>query len=477
MTSPTASTPPPLFAPLFTLQQLLAIIKAHRWVVALSIILCVIVIAALTLVTPRSWMATADIYVDYREGDLVTGRNFSAMLDDSYLQTQIDMIRSQAVALDVIQKRGLRSTAAYREALQDRGEAYALDKLIESITKNTTVSKGQNSRVLTVGFEAKSPEEAQAMTNAIVQSYLDVTLNIASSSAKSLQEQYSAQLETLRNEANAIEASITRYRQEHQLLGVIGETDHASLLLTDLRQELRSLQTRTIEAETRLQSIQRQLSQGMRAEDLAELALSTTLNDQKSKLTESTRLVNESRATLGINHPTLQGLQAQQTAIQHNIARTAQSLLTDIRNAPQTLRAQQQLIEKRIREQEARVLEQLQHQDRLHALARQRASVDQVYQAALQKYDNLLMASSVNAPNLTVLKRAEVPSAPSRPKPLLNLLAALVVGTLIGLALTVILEFRNRRVRCLDDLLQHSNTRFLGHFNSKTQPLRQGATS
>lgn len=43
------------------------------------------------------------------------------------------------------------------------------------------------------------------MTNAVVRAYVDVTLRVASSSARSLREQYSAQLDTLRAEADTIQ--------------------------------------------------------------------------------------------------------------------------------------------------------------------------------------------------------------------------------------------------------------------------------
>ncbi|MGV8617852.1 hypothetical protein ACV36Q_32515, partial [Pseudomonas aeruginosa] len=56
----------------------------------------------LLLVLPRVWTASSDVFIDYRENDPINGRSFSALLDESYMQTQIDMIRSQAVADHVI---------------------------------------------------------------------------------------------------------------------------------------------------------------------------------------------------------------------------------------------------------------------------------------------------------------------------------------------------------------------------------------
>ena len=54
------------------------------------------------LFLPRTYTATAEIYIEYRGSDPILGRQFSAMQDESYMATQIDIIKSDDVARYVI---------------------------------------------------------------------------------------------------------------------------------------------------------------------------------------------------------------------------------------------------------------------------------------------------------------------------------------------------------------------------------------
>lgn len=94
-----------------------------------------------TLLLPTVWTASSDLYIDYKENDPISGRGLSAMLDDSYMQTQIDMIRSHVVAEEVIRAQGLDETVQYREQAQKHGVARAKDQLVERLVRNTQVEK------------------------------------------------------------------------------------------------------------------------------------------------------------------------------------------------------------------------------------------------------------------------------------------------------------------------------------------------
>ncbi|MCH3786616.1 hypothetical protein LZB36_09275, partial [Campylobacter jejuni] len=86
----------------------------------------------------------------------------------------------------------------------------AHNDLVEYIRRNLEVVKQQNSRVLTVSFSANTPQKAREFTNAVVNSYLAVSQNISSAAARARSEQYSAQLEQLRGEVDAIQDKLTR---------------------------------------------------------------------------------------------------------------------------------------------------------------------------------------------------------------------------------------------------------------------------
>jgi len=454
--------------PLFTLRQLTSMLRARRGQILGITGATVLIVAILTIVLPRAWTASSDVYIDYRENNPIGGQNFSAALDDSYMQTQIDMIKSHVVADEAIKNLGLQSTTEYRESVAQDGVAKADDRLVARITNSTKVEKGSNSRVLSVSYTGRSPDEAQQMANAIVQAYITVSRRMAFSSARALLEQYNAQLEDLRKEADAIQEKLTAYRQKAGIVGNTDSQDEDVQLLDQLTAALNLAKTQRIEAETRRDAATRQLKAGVRIEDLPQSAQITTLNDLKSKLADTERRISEAQASLGSRHPTLISLRAERTELQRRINLTAQASLGGLQSDVQRLTAQEHALQQQADTQRAKVLERLIHHDQIAAYQRQQASVEQVYRSALQKYDGLLTASNVNAPNLSVLRQAELPSAPSRPRTFLNLAAGVLVGAMMGLCIALLLELRHRRIRCVDDILQCVATPLLGSIAPNT---------
>ncbi|MEI2414835.1 hypothetical protein V8Z80_01490 [Orrella sp. JC864] len=437
---------------LFTLNQIAAMILARRRLVLGTAALIVLLTLVIVLVVPRTWTAYSDLYIDYRENDPIMGRMFSAALDDSYVQTQMDMLRSHVVASAVLDSQGLRREQAYLDTAASEGEARAVSRMIESIIRNTEIERPGGSRVIRVAYSGNSPEQARDIANAIVQSYIRITQDIALKAARSRSEQYNIQLEQLRAELDRIQDEMTRYQRQTGILE-IGERDDLGLRqLNELTTQLALLQNRRQEAEANNEITAKLVAQGARIDELPEIAQLPSINDLKSKLSDVNRRLADAQAVYGSNHPAVRGLAQERSGIQARIDSEARAALERNRNEAARYAAQEDALQAAIAKERTALLEEKQHRDRIAAYQRQLASVQQIYNTALQKYDGLLMASNVTTPNLTVLRAAELPTVPARPRKVQSLVASAIVGLVAGLMLALLAELRQRRVRCPDDM-------------------------
>lgn len=433
---------------LLTLNQIRAMLAARRALVAWVTLGIVFATLVVVLVMPRVWTSTADIVIDYKENDPITGRSFSALLDDSYMQTQIDLIKSQAVAERMLRTLGLLPPRT------DTGGARTneYDELVESIGRNLEVNSQRSSRVLSVSFSAETPQKARDYANAIVNAYIQVSQELATSGARARTEQYNAQLEQMRKEIEAIQAKLTQYQQETGIIDAQQADNLESRRLNDLMEALLAVQTQLQEAQARTQAIDRLLAAGVRPEDLPQVGQVIAINDMREGLTMLNRQLGEVQGALGANHPTIRGLTAERQQLRADIARQARAAIEVQRGEPLRLQAQMDALQGEIDAQRAKVLERMRQRDQVVAYQRQLAGVEQVYNTALQKYDGLLMASNITSPNLSVLRPAELPTLPARPRKTQSMVMGLVVGLAIGLMLALLLELSVRRVRSPDDL-------------------------
>ena len=452
-------------------------LAARRGLILLTFALVVFGTAALLVVTPRSWTASTDVLVDYRDSDPISGRTFSALLDDSYLHTQIDLLRSQRVASQAIDLVGWRETADYADAVARDGRTVTDARLLERVTQNVSVQTTRGSRVLSIAYEAGSPEEARDVVNAIVAAYLAITQDMALSAARSRSEQYTAQIEQLRHEANSVQDALTQYVRDHQIVGTTADSDvdmRRLQAMNALRVEVANRREGAQASVERIRSLQ---SQGVPADQLPDVAQLPTLQALKHQLSDVERRRTEASGRLGPQHPVMRGLGAERAALQAQLKTEAQAALAGVGVEAERLQAQEARLTQDIEAVQARILATRAHRDRIAAYQRQLASVEQVYNAALQKYDGLLMASHIVQANLSVLRAAEAPTTPSAPRKGASLAASLIAGLALGLILALMLELAVRRVRCADDLRRGSRLALLGQVGAHVAPAPRGATA
>ena len=432
--------------------QIGAMLAARRRLVVFVTFVTVAATAAVLTVMPRTWTAWSDVYVDYKASDLIAGRQFSAVQDESYLQTQIGILTSQAVIERMIENLGLRRSADYQKLAARIGDERAFAQLSRTIQGSTTVSKG-SSRVIGVGYSSDSPTQARDYANELVRSYLSLSAQLASTAARSRSEQYNAQLEKLRAEADRIQNEMTAYQQKTGIVNVNEKDDVVTAELASLTTALVNLHSQRQEASARLQATTT-LLRTTKPEELPDIAGLPVIADLKSKISDADRRLSEARAVLGPNHPRIRAIVAEQAELRGRLASEANAALGARRLDVGRLEVQEDETKRAIDVRQARLLQQKAQRDRITAYQRELEGAERVYNAATQKYDELLMAGNVTPVNLTVLREAETPTIPTKPRVLTSLAMSVGVGLALGLCLALVLELGSRRLRSSDDLLR-----------------------
>lgn len=444
-------------------KQLTSIIAARRGIICATLLTSMVLTIIVTLLLPKTYTASSDVFLDYKGNDPISGRLFSPILDESYIQTQLNMLKSRALAEKVIDTLDLERAPSYQESVERHGRARARSLLIQHINDNTRVITHRSSHVIEVEYAATTPGQARALTNAIVRAYIDLNQQISSDAARARREQYSVQLEHLRKEADAIQKKLTQYQQEVGILDPDEHNDLQSRQLGNLMASLIDVQNRQQEAQARKNVTDSLLRNGVRIDELPEIAQLPNINDLKSKLSDVNKRLADIQEVLGPRHPKTLALISEHDGIDARITREARASLKAQQIDTRRLTIQEQALKQQVDAQHARLLKQKQHRDTIISYQRQLASVEHIYAAALAKYDEILMASNIDTFGLTVLHVAETPGVHSRPLLLQNIAASIPVGLALGFCLALLCELSQRRVRCEDDLVRGLPLPLIGH--------------
>jgi uncharacterized protein involved in exopolysaccharide biosynthesis len=441
-----------LHDPGISLTQIGAMLAARKTLMGVVSVVTVVAAIGISLALPKTYTAKAEIYIEYRGADPILGRQFSAMQDESYMATQVDIIRSDDVVRHIIDSTRAMEQPDMRELVASKGEAVSRSALLKAISADLEVVPRRNSRVLELQFSAKDPAFARDALNAAIKGYMDITSKIHTSPAKARQEQYSAQLLALQTEVDRIQGEITAYQQREGILDADERLDTGARQFADLNGRLLGIQASMAEASTRKRAVQSLVAGGTKVSDVPEISRLEGVRDIRLRLIDVDSRLSEASGVLGPNHPKYKALLADRDALVSQLERAAGSALQSIEQEERRFSDQAGQLQRDIAARQQQLLEMKKHRDVIASYQRQLASAQQVYNAAVARYDEILIQSNVNTPTIAVLQWAEKPVRHSKPNIVNNVIVSIPGGLILGLLCALLLELSYRRVRCTEDL-------------------------
>lgn len=413
-------------------QILLSAVRARYRVILVVIAATFAVTLIISLLLPRTYVASADMLVDGRNDQFmgVNGET-NARERTGYLQTQVDLITSRRVAGKVVDSLKLAEQPASRAAFfkATEGEGDIDEWLAGNLLKYLKVDTSQSS-VIRIIFASVDPAFSARVANAFAHAYLDTALELRVEPSRQTAAWFDEQMKDLRATLDKAQAKLTDFQRAK---GIVDERyDIENLVLTQLATELARVQNQRAgivipEPPTRT------------GDPGASL---------RAELLRSESRLRELSARLGSNHPAYQRQLAETNQLRTALQGEAGGGNTGARSPAQReadLRAA-------LATQQAKVLEMKQYRQQLGVLSRDVEIAQKAYETALQHSLDKQVESRANLTNISLLHAASAPFTPTKPRIVLNLALAIVVGGLLGLAIVYLMENFDHRVRSQGDL-------------------------
>jgi polysaccharide biosynthesis transport protein len=440
-----------------TVLQFLHVLRARWRLFALVIVLVVGAVAAVNELATRTYTATASVLVDVNSQDPVSGAApaGAAARSDSYILTQLDVVKSERVALGAIRalKLGDDAQLGYRKAWdkafvgQPRTDAEYEAWVAEQFAKSLEVSPTRASGVLTVSFKAEHPEVAARVANAVVQSYVDTTLQLRVEPARQSSSFFDERARQLRETLEAAQARLLAYQRSHGVLVAADRLDVESLRLAELSSQLVALQALGIESSSREAQAARQ------GERMPEVTANPVVAGLNSELSRQQARLSELSSRLGDSHPQVQEATASIAKLREQLGAATRQVSAGmgINNSVNQSRLAQ--LRNSISEQQQKLLRLRSQQDDAAVLQRDVQNAQKAYDMVLARATQTGLESLNQQTNVAVLKRANVPLKPSSPNVASNLTLGAVLAVIFALCVVLTLELLDRRLRTDADVV------------------------
>ena len=431
-----------------TLTQIFMALRA-RWLSALLVLLSVGgLVLAVTLVLPKRYTAVAAVVLDVKSPDPIAGVVLPGMTVSGYMATQVDVLRSERVALRALQTLKLDQSAEqkalWQSATEGRGDFRAW--LADDVLNHLEVKPARDSNVINVSYTAPDPDFASAVANAFVKAYIDTTLDLRVEPAKLYNSFFDDRAKDLRDALEKAQTRLSAYQREKGILVNDERLDIENSRLSELSSQLVALQAVAEESGSRQRQAAANPSQ------TPEVLSSQLLEGLVAELSRQESRLKELKERLGDQHPEVRQLQASISGLSTRIdseTRRVTGSLTVNNSVNQARMAQ---LRTALDQQRARLMMLKGQRDEAGTLLRDVENAQKAYDAVVARVSETSTESQNTQTNVSVLKHATVPAFPSSPRLRLNLAAGLALGLLLAIGFAIVRELRDQRVRSEDDV-------------------------
>ena len=452
------------------LEAILQLLKS-RWWVLLSLPLIASLIALMIDKSEEPiYSASAKLLIDYRmplEGELA-GEILPVGLQESYVATQLEIIRSRRVAEKVFEKLNLSSDPQWRrdfEAVREPGQSFS-SWAVDSLLVGLGVTIGKDSRLVNVWYSDSDRRFAARAANAFVDAYRDTNKELGHNPANESAEAVESLLDDLRGKLERAERNLSNYQQLTGIIDTNEELDVENRHLRELAQQRLVAEAKEREAESRLAALDRMMSSGGTPESLPQLLPSDFIQQMQIDIMRKEAELAESSMTLGKRNPELRRLEAEVVSMRERLQEEAAKVVDGFR---QELLEARELAEgaRRIEAaQKERVLDLKNARDGLQPLLREVESARASYDRSLRMYSEYAMHGSLNRTNVAILDSAVTPLLASSPHTIKVVGSALLGGLVLAIGLVFGWEVVDRRVRSHVDIPNLHGGSYLGKLPS-----------
>ncbi|WP_423595118.1 chain length determinant protein EpsF [Roseateles sp. MS654] len=425
----------------------MSIIRARWSLVVLVIALTTLTALGVSLMLPKRYVAAASVVVDAKP-DPVSALIYPGLASPAFMNTQVDVIASDRVALRVVRDLRLTELPELRQQWQEAQLEGTMEQWVaDGLRGNMDVKPSKESNVLTVTYKSPSPQVAATMANAFVKAYLATSLDLRVEPARQYAGYFDIQAKTALEKLEAARAKLSAYEREHGILASDERMDVETARLNELSSQLVGLQALSSESGSR----QGQAARG--ADTLPDVLANPVVSQLKADVSRAEAQLQQLSTRYGDNHP--QVIEAKAA-----VADTRAKLRAETSRVTGAVAATNNINKQREAETRAQLDAQREKvaklklaRDEASGLMREVESAQRAYENITTRLNQTSLESQTTQSNVNVLTEATPPRAPASPRIGLNTALAFVAGVILAVGIALLLELRDRKVRDADDVM------------------------
>ena len=434
--------------------QFLLVLRA-RWRAALVTFVAVVAVGvALAFLLPKKYAATSSIVVDFKGTDPVLGIMMPAQLVPGYLATQVEIARSHKVAVQAVKRLNLADNPTARDLWRadTQGQGNIEDWLAERLLRDLDADPAKEGALIEITYHGRDPVFAAQVANAFAEAYQAVNLQLRVEPARATATWFDDQISGLKKDLERKQAALSEYQRAKGIHSSDERLDVENAKLNELMAAYTTTQSQSIDLQSRMRQLMEFLGRGADPASLPDVLANVLVQQLKAALAQSEAKLQQISSQLGANHPDVMRLKADIATQRDRLSAEVANVAKSIGNSANIAQKREAELRQAVAVQKERLLNLNVGRDQLSVLVREVDAAQRAYETAYARFNQTNLEGQATQTNLAVLNRAVAPLRPSSPKSLLIVIAAIGLGAFLAVAMALVREAVDRRVRSDEEL-------------------------
>jgi len=482
----------------FNLRYYLQILNKRKWTVITVFLIIVVLSLILGLGKKPLYTSSSTLLVEKnRPNTNLGGYNYSSW-DPEFLPTQIEIIKSKSVTRRVVD--ALQLDTRYRshffpEAKEKESFITVIRKSFKSLLAtlfqpdtDTEADKSaveqepvedadiiasmlqggirvtpvRETRVLTVLYTDKDPHMAQRIAKALVQAYIDVSLEIKLSSAQQSLKWMTAKAEAERKKLEASERALQKYKRDHDLVTVENKLTLYPEKLTQFSNQLSESESTLKELEDLYEQIVAVQDNPQALETIPTLSKNQVIISLRSQILKAQQLIKELSKKYGYKHPKMIKAVDDRNILIREKNDEVKRVIESVRKEYELAKSKQDNLKELVGETKTNLQDVNERFVQYSIMSREVETNRALYDALNASLEKTSVTEESQAVNIWVMHMPSLPGGPSNKNPKRILLLGMVLGLAGGIGLAFFIEYLDNTVKSADDLEQRYGVTVLG---------------
>ncbi|THD78838.1 MAG: hypothetical protein E7812_10725 [Phenylobacterium sp.] len=436
----------------------------------------VVVLAAFAMKTP-TYSASGSVVIDPKGANLARPeqpQSWGAPPDTSAVDTQVEILRSQALAERVVRRLKLYNDPEFNGA-QAPGffglvpgkppitnpDPRLISRVAGGLLSHVWIRRAGLTYVVYVGVSSTSPKKAAAITNAYMDEYLQKQLDDKIALVTRANADLGQSLEKMRQDAEAAEARVQEYKNAHGLLSAEGAT-MAEQEVSTLNVQIAAAKAEAAEKQARLLAAQAQLRSGSGGADVGAALGSDTIKELRKQEAELSVKLAQLKTDFTDDYPEVKRTSNQLKDVRSEIQQELNRIMSNLKAEASAAAGRESSLLGSRGQAAGGLSSNNAAMVGLVGLQQRADAAKAIYDAYLTRAKQVAAEGSLQQADASINSQASIPTAPSAPNMKLGAALAMLAGLLAGGASVIIAEFWDKHLRSRLDVERELGVPFAG---------------